>query len=138
MALRWDKCLTFSQDRGTDYANTPGMPSLLDNLRLLEAAQGYAALGLYMQANNELEQMSFETRNWPEVLAVKLAIFDGLKLWEMMEIVALQLCDSARGNPGWLQLAYSARMRIPRHFSAAQPPVRHTPALDIGLRITAD
>ena len=84
------------------------MSCLLDNLRLLEAAQGYATLGLYMQANQELEQMSSDTRHWPEVLAVKLAIFDGLKLWEMMEIVAMQLMDSARGNPRWIQLAQGA------------------------------
>jgi len=84
------------------------MSCLLDNLRLLEAAQGYATLGLYMQSNQELEQMSSDTRHWPEVLAVKLAIFDGLKLWEMMEIVAMQLKDSAQGNPRWLQLAEGA------------------------------
>jgi hypothetical protein len=90
------------------------MPSLLDNLRRLEAAQGYATLGLYLRANQELEQMSSDTRNWPEVLAVKLAIFDGLKLWEMVEILALQLGDSARGNPRWLTMAAEARQQIRR------------------------
>ncbi len=84
-------------------------PRLLDNLRLLEAAQGYAALGLYAQANRELEQMSPQTRYWPEVLAVKLTIFDGLKLWEMVEIVAVQLADSAQGNPLWISMAEIAR-----------------------------
>lgn len=74
------------------------MPCLLDNLRLLEAAQGYAALGLYIQANRELEQMSSDTRHWPEALAVKLAIFDGLKLWEMVEIIAAQLQDYAQSS----------------------------------------
>jgi hypothetical protein len=91
-----------------DYAAGNGMSCLLDNLRLLEAAQGYATLGLYMQSNRELEQMSADTRHWPEVLAVKLAIFDGLNLWEMMEIVAAQLKDSARGNPRWIELAEGA------------------------------
>jgi hypothetical protein len=86
-----------------------GMQCLLDNLRLLEAAQGYATLGLYMQSNQELEQMSRETRRWPEVLAIKLAIFDGLKLWEMVEIIALQLKDSAKGNPQWIWMAEMAR-----------------------------
>jgi hypothetical protein len=85
------------------------MPVLLDNLRLLESAQGYATLGLYMQSNRELEQMSADTRHWPEVLAVKLAIFDGLKLWEMVEIVAHQLADSAKGNPRWISMAETAR-----------------------------
>ena len=85
------------------------MPSAVVNLRLLEAAQGYSALGLYMQANSELEQMSPETRRWPEVLAVKLAIFDGLRLWEMVEIVTLQLLESAQGNPRWVSIAETAR-----------------------------
>jgi hypothetical protein len=97
------------------------MPGLLDNLRLLEAAQGYAALGLYMQSNQELEKMSFETRLWPEVLAVKLAIFEGLKLWEMMEIAAFQLRESAAGNPGWIGLADRASREIPAN---ANPTLR--------------
>jgi len=85
------------------------MPCLLDNLRLLEAAQGYATLRLYMQANQELEQMSPDSRFWPEVLAIKLAIFSGLKLWEMVEIIAVQLAGSAAGNPQWISLADTAR-----------------------------
>jgi hypothetical protein len=88
------------------------MPCLLDNLRLLEAAQGYAMLGLYMQSNRELERMSADTRHWPEVLAVKLAIFGGLRLWDMVEIAALQLKDSANGNPWWLSMAARARREI--------------------------
>ena len=90
---------------GTDYAKASGMPCLLDNLRSLESAQGYASLGLYMQANQELEQMSPDTRLLPEVLAV----FDGLNLWEMVEIVAMQLSDSAAGNPRWISIAETAR-----------------------------
>jgi hypothetical protein len=88
------------------------MPDLLHNLRLLEAAQGYATLGLYLQANKELEQMSFDTRFWPEVLAVKLAIFEGLKLWEMVEVLALQLANCSGGNPRWLAMAATARQHI--------------------------
>ena len=99
----------FRPERERNMQRETGMPCLLDNLRLLEAAQGYAALGLYMQSNRELEQMSPETRLWPEVLAIKLAIFDGLNLWEMVEIVALQLKDSARGHPQWISMAERAR-----------------------------
>lgn len=88
------------------------MPCILDNLRLLESAEGYALLGLYMQANRELEQMGRETRYWPEVLAVKLAIFEGLMLWEIVEIIAMQLADAARGNPRWIAMAESARREM--------------------------
>jgi hypothetical protein len=86
-----------------------GMPCMRDDLRLLESARGYATLGLYMRANRELEQMSHDSRYWPETLAVKLAIFDGLKLWEMVEIVALQLAECAAGNPRWISMAETAR-----------------------------
>ena len=93
------------------------MQCLLENLRHLEAAQGYATLGLYLQSNLELEEMGADTRQWPEVLAVKLAIYDGLKLWDLMEITAMQLTDSANGNMLWLMIAEKARtaMRAARH-----------------------
>ena len=100
------------------------MLSMLDNLRHLEAAQGYAVLGLPMRANQELEQMSAETRLWPEVLEVKLAIFTGLNLWEMVEIVAWQLADCAAGNPRLQTLAEEARRRadaVPATVPAAAP-----------------
>ena len=85
-----------------------GMQYLLDNLRQLEAAQGYATLGMYLQSNQELEQMNADTRLWPEVLAVKLTIYDGLKLWDLVEITAMQLKDSANGNRQWVRLAERA------------------------------
>jgi len=88
------------------------MPSLLDDLRLLEAAQGYAELGLYMQANRELEQMSRETRFCPEVLVVKLAIFGGLRLWDMVEIIATQLARAEKGDPRWTEVAEMAHRAI--------------------------
>jgi hypothetical protein len=85
-----------------------GMQSLLDNLRLLDAAQGYATLGMYMQSNQELEQMTVDSRLWPEVLAIKLTIFDGLKLWDMVELTAMQLRTSANGKRRWLRIAEKA------------------------------
>ncbi len=98
------------------------MPRPLDdNRRLLEAAQGYATLGLYVRANQELERMSHDSRHWPEALAVKLAIFDGLKLWEMVEIVAGQLAESAAGNPRWITMAETARRET---FAARQRETR--------------
>jgi len=104
------KTARFSTIKERIMRKREGMPSLLDNLRYLEAAQGYADLGLYMQSNLELEQMSPDTRHWPEVLAVKLIIFNCLNLWEMVEIIATQLTDSAQGNPRWTSIAENARL----------------------------
>lgn len=91
------------------------MQSASECRRLLEAAQGYVTLGLFQHANDELEQMARETRLWPEVLAVKLSIFGGLELWEMVEIAAWQLADCAGQNPAWARLANSARAATARH-----------------------
>lgn len=108
------------------------MPCLLDNLRLLEAAQGYTMLGLYLQANQELEQMSHDTRRWPEVLALKLAIFEGLMLWEMVEIAALQLTDSAAGNPKWISLARTACRQTQDARQRETCGTRHAPTRSLG------
>jgi hypothetical protein len=88
------------------------MQSASENSRLLEAARGYVTLGLFQHANSELEQMGRETRYSPEVLAVKLAIFAGLKLWEMAEIVAWQLADRAGENPALMRDAESAMAMV--------------------------
>lgn len=92
------------------------MWSAAQSRRLLEAAQGYATLGLYQLANAELERMDRETRLWPEVLAVKLSIFSALELWEMAEIAAWQLADCARDHAQWAPLASSARAAIAREW----------------------
>jgi hypothetical protein len=88
-------------------------------------------LGMYVQATQELDQMGTETRTWPEVLAIKLAIYDGLRLWDLVEIVAMQLKDSAKGNPRWESVAEQAfrEMRAARRMeqrrAARLKPARH-------------
>jgi hypothetical protein len=52
--------------------------------------------------------MTVDSRLWPEVLAIKLTIFDGLKLWDLVEITAMQLKASANGNRRWLRVAERA------------------------------
>ena len=89
-----------------------GMKSASENRRLLEAARGYVTLGLFQHANGELEQISRDMRFSPEVLAVKLAIFSGLKLWEMAEIIAWQLAERAGENPALRRLAESATAMV--------------------------
>lgn len=97
------------------------MRPLLDNLRSLETAQGYAELRMFIRSSIELDRMSRETRGWPEVLEVRLANFRGLKAWDLTEMAAEQLAESAGGNPRWLALAAGARIeaRIARHRELA-------------------
>jgi hypothetical protein len=63
----------------------------IEDQRRLRAAQGYAGLGMFLEANNELEAMQRETRNLCEVLAVKVAIFRGIANPELAEVAAFQL-----------------------------------------------
>ena len=45
----------------------------------LNAAHGYIELGLFEEANAELEEIDPFCRHLPEVLAARLAIYHGLK-----------------------------------------------------------
>ena len=59
--------------------------------KYLTAAQGYLELGLPLEANNEIENMSAEVRHLPEVLEVRVGIYRKLEKWELMQTVAKQL-----------------------------------------------
>ena len=53
-----------------------------------QAAVGYAELGMFQDANDQLEKIDPFNRATPEVLAVRLAIYRGLEKWELMEEIA--------------------------------------------------
>jgi hypothetical protein len=56
-----------------------------------QAAVGYAELGMYLEADAELDKIDPFCRAAPEVLAVRLGIYAGLKKWELMQVVAEKL-----------------------------------------------
>ena len=55
------------------------MPLLPDDQRHLTAAEGYAELGMYLDANAELEEIDAEVRHVAEVLTVRVSIYAGLE-----------------------------------------------------------
>ena len=57
----------------------------------LEAADGFLALGLPMEAHDELESIAPEARHLAEVLEVRLGIFETLERWELLQTVAATL-----------------------------------------------
>lgn len=59
--------------------------------RHLQAAEGYVALGMYLEAHNELEAMSRNCRFRHDVLLVRFGIYRGIGNSDLMEMVALQL-----------------------------------------------
>lgn len=71
------------------------------NQRLLTVAQGYVELGMFLDANEELENISPDERHLPEVLAIRIDIYHGLQKWELMRTVARQLAIDQPDNPQW-------------------------------------
>jgi tetratricopeptide (TPR) repeat protein len=66
-----------------------------------KAAVGYVELGMYESANAELEKIDAFCRAAPEVLAVRVPIYHGLKKWELMQIVARKLAEYQPDNYQW-------------------------------------
>jgi hypothetical protein len=80
------------------------MPLNADDQRHLTAAEGYAALGMYLHANVELEEIV------AEVLTVRLEIYLGLEKWELMLTVADRLAALEPDNVQWsISLAFATR-----------------------------
>jgi predicted Zn-dependent protease len=86
------------------------VPLLPDDRRHLTAAEGYAALGMYLDANAELEEIDAEVRHVAEVLTVRLEIYLGLEKWELMQTVADRLAAHDPDNVQWsISLAFATR-----------------------------
>jgi tetratricopeptide (TPR) repeat protein len=78
--------------------------------RHCEAALGYTELGMFEDANTELECIDPFNRAAPEVLAVRVAVYHGLKKWDALQVVAAQLAEYEPTNVQWtVSLAYATR-----------------------------
>jgi hypothetical protein len=72
------------------------------------AAVGYVELGMFQEANDQLENIDPFSRAVPEVLAVRIAVYQGLKKWELMREVAKRLADFQPNDIQWtISLAYA-------------------------------
>ena len=75
-----------------------------------QAAVGYVELGMFQDANDQLEKIDPFNRAAPEVLATRLAIYRGLKKWELMQQIAKRLKEFQPDNAQWtISLAYATR-----------------------------
>ena len=77
------------------------MPLEPRDQRHLEAAQGYIALGMHLAANDELDQIDALCRCLPEVLAVRLGVYQSAKNWELAHAVAKRLMAEDPDNSQW-------------------------------------
>jgi len=95
------------------------------NQQYWQAAIGYVELGMFQDANDQLEKIDPFNRVAPEVLAVRLAIYRGLKKWELMQQIAKRLKEFQPDNVQWtISLAYATRraysIDVARKFSLTQ------------------
>ncbi len=86
------------------------MPLDPPDLQHLNAAQGFCALGMYEDANAELEEIDPFCRALPEVLEVRLHIYQGASKWELMQQIATRLAEYDPNEPQWvISWAYATR-----------------------------
>jgi tetratricopeptide (TPR) repeat protein len=75
-----------------------------------QAATGYVGLGMFLEANTELDKIDPFNRAAPEVLALRIAIYRGLGKWELMQEIAKRLADFQPDEIQWtISLAYATR-----------------------------
>lgn len=86
------------------------MPIEPPDKQFFEVACGYAELGMYVDANEELEKIDPFLRAVPEILALRMEIYRGLEKWELIAEIAKRLTEFEPDNPQWpVSLAYAAR-----------------------------
>jgi tetratricopeptide (TPR) repeat protein len=75
-----------------------------------QSAAGYVELGMFLEADTELDKIDPFNRAAPEVLATRLAIYRGLQKWELMREIAKRLADFQPNDIQWtISLAYAIR-----------------------------
>jgi tetratricopeptide (TPR) repeat protein len=75
-----------------------------------QAAAGYVELGMFLEANTELDKIDPFNRAAPEVLSLRIAIYRGLEKWELMQEIAKRLADFQPDEIQWtISLAYATR-----------------------------
>ena len=67
----------------------------------LRAAAGYIELGMFEEANGELEEIDPFCRHLPETLLARLAIYHGLEKWELLAVIAKKLAEWNPTEPGF-------------------------------------
>lgn len=86
------------------------MPLKEPDQRRVRSAHGYIELGMCEEANAQLEEIDPFCRSAPEVLTARVAIYQGLKKWDLMAIVAGKLVEWDPQTAGhFANLAYATR-----------------------------
>src|SRR5260370_32466411 len=86
------------------------MPLEPPDPKFFEAACGYAQIGMFLDANEEIEKVDPYKRTAPEILALHVAIYRGLKKWELMAAISKRLAEFQPDDVQWMvSFAYAVR-----------------------------
>lgn len=86
------------------------MPLEPPDQKILDAACGYVELGMYLDANEQLENVDPFNRAAPEILALRVAIYSGLKKWDLMLEISKRLVEFQPNDVQWtVSFAYATR-----------------------------
>ncbi len=80
----------------------------IEDIRCLEAAEGWLGLGNWEEAKAELDGVAPQVREHPAVLCMRWNIHAAAGQWESAAVVARKLSQLMPDVPfGWIQLAHS-------------------------------
>ena len=80
-----------------------------DQIRV-NKAEGYLELGMFQDAEAELEKVAPDARQLPEVMFLRLVLYQETKRWAAMQAVAKKLVDLDPADPQRvIALAYATR-----------------------------
>src|SRR2546427_746855 len=86
------------------------MPLESPDREFFDAAVGYTHLGLFLEANEKLDNIDPFNRVAPEVLALRVEIYRGLEKWDLMQEVAQRLHEFSPKDLQWVvSYAYATR-----------------------------
>jgi hypothetical protein len=81
-----------------------------DDWEHLHAAHGYVELGMWLDANEELEKLRPDVRHDSLVLAILMVIYKATEKWELMQTVAKKLTEYDPESPRFpLAWAFATR-----------------------------
>lgn len=77
------------------------MPLEEEEQRHVTSAQGFLELGMFLDADAELDRIDPFCRHLPEILEVRVQIYSALKKWELLAAVTKRLW-AITDEPAWL------------------------------------
>src|SRR5438067_7208646 len=95
------------------------MPIESPDKEFFNVAVGYTQLRMFVEANEQLENIDPFNRVAPEVLALRVEIYRGLEKWDLMQQIAQRLHEFSPNDVQWI-VSYAYATRRADGLSAAR------------------